>query len=144
MQPLGSAGIARSFERARIETVDRLYIFHACLVSPAHLSGRGLKQKVDGPTFGFRLGIARSFERARIETSIMNFSSPAKCGIARSFERARIETPISLPAHSRSQVSPAHLSGRGLKLRYTPILSRYLKVSPAHLSGRGLKRDMIV
>ncbi len=46
---LAAPRIARSFERARIETQYTAAILPRTCVSPAHLSGRGLKQRVPPP-----------------------------------------------------------------------------------------------
>ncbi len=72
--------------------------------------------------------IARSRERARIETA--NYTSFAQqlSSIARSRERARIETTTpGIPARY-GNVSPAHVSGRGLKLdplKVARVAARY-------------------
>ncbi len=75
-----------------------------------------------------RACIARSFERARIETQRTRASTPRRPGIARSFERARIETYHILIDHPEDEVSPAHLSGRGLKRpfgAFVDLVERY-------------------
>ena len=84
-------GIARSTERARIET----------------FCAAGCRRQF--------FGIARSTERARIETTLPMNSVSRFVGIARSTERARIETSIAVARRSKATVSPALLSGRGLK-----------------------------
>ena len=62
-----SPRIARSIDRAWIETVDRSCTGGSCVASPGQLTGRGLKRRLV-IIVSSKPSIARSIDRAWIET----------------------------------------------------------------------------